>query len=82
MQRIEIDVARINIIRNVAKLMSKYELKIEDLRPHLESEMLDELTVNSTRHDSEEAKAYFESLSPPSDKDVEIEGWKLKMILM
>ena len=78
----DLDMARVNVLRNIAKLMSRYELRLEDLRPHLDAEVIGDEAPISTRHDSEEAKAYFNSLSPPSEKDIAIEGWKLKMILV
>lgn len=78
----DMDMARLNVLKNIAKLMSKYEFKVEDLRPHLDAEAFTLPEPESTQHSSDEAKAYFDSLSPPSDKDMAIEGWKLKMILV
>lgn len=78
----EVDVARTNVLRSIAKVMSKYEFKVEDLRPYLSADAFDVEEEPNPSHSSDEAKAYFESMSPPSDKDVEIENWKLKMILV
>lgn len=82
MQAKDMDTARLNVLRSIAKLMSKYEFKVEDLRPYLDAEAFTMPEPESTKHSQDEAKAYFESLSPPSDKEMEIEDWKMKMILL